>query len=45
MMRFGYGFDGAGVGDGWGIFGSIVCLIIVIDLILAGIWLWKQIKK
>lgn len=29
----------------WGIFGVITWLIVLIDLILFGVWLWKQIKK
>lgn len=32
-------------GGGIGIFGPLVCLIVVIDLVLVGIWLWQQINK
>ena len=41
MMGYGYGYSGM-MGGG---FGSIVALIVTIDLILLGIWLYKQIKK
>lgn len=41
MMGYGYGYSGM-MGGG---FGSIVALIVLIDLILLGVWLYKQIKK
>jgi len=37
----GYSYSGM-MGGGWGI---VICTIIVIDLILLGIWLYKQISK
>lgn len=40
----GYG----GMMNGWGFFGFLgtaFYLILLIDLILLGIWLWKQIQK
>jgi len=30
---------------GMGLFGAITWLVIIIDLILVGIWLWQQISK
>lgn len=38
-MMYGYGMSG------FGLLGGLVWLIVVIDLILAGMWLWKQIGK
>ena len=40
-MGYGYGYSGM-MGGG---FGSIVALIVLVDLILLGIWFYKQIKK
>ncbi len=39
MMGYGY----SGMMDGG--FGSIVAWIVIIDLVLLGIWLYKQINK
>jgi len=41
MMGYGYGSMMGGIG----IFGSLVGLIVLVDLVLVGIWLWKQISK
>lgn len=43
MGNWGYG-NMMGWGS-WGTIGSIFWVIILIDLILLGIWLWKQIQK
>lgn len=40
-MGFGYGYSGM-MGGG---FGSFIALVVMIDLILLGIWLYKQINK
>ena len=40
-MGYGYGYSGM-MGGG---FGSIVALLILINLVLLGIWLYKQINK
>lgn len=47
----GYGYDG-GYGGGWGmmsggvgLFGLLICLVILVDLILVGVWLWQHISK
>lgn len=37
----GYGM----MGGGWSLWGSIFWLIVLIDLILVGVWLWKEISK
>lgn len=41
--------DMMGYGDwglmGGGTLGSITWLVVFIDLVLLGVWLWKQIKK
>ena len=42
MMGFGYGGYGGMMGGG---FGYIVAIVVMIDLILLGIWLFKQINK
>lgn len=42
---FGYGYNFGGMMGGWGWFGGLVCLVVLVDLILVGIWLWKQINK
>ena len=41
MMGYGYGYGGM-MSGGWGL---IICTIVVIDLVLLGIWLYKQINK
>ena len=40
MMGYGYG----GMSGGYG-FAFITGLVVLVDLVLLGIWLWKQIKK
>ena len=42
MMGYGNGWSVMG---GWGIWGTMTWLVVLIDLALLGIWLWKQIKK
>jgi len=41
MMGYGYGYSGM-MGGG---FGVIVAFLVIINLILLGIWLFKQINK
>lgn len=43
MMGY-WGYNGM-MGYGIGILGTIFWLVILGDLILLGIWLWKQIQK
>ncbi|MDP4010257.1 MAG: hypothetical protein Q8P37_00095 [Candidatus Spechtbacteria bacterium] len=39
-------YDGNwGMMSGWGLFGAITWLVVMIDLVLVGIWLWKQVNK
>ncbi len=46
MMNYGYGYDGYGsMMGGIGSFGFLTWVIILVDLILVGIWLWQQISK
>ena len=33
------------MGGGWGLWGTIFWLVILIDLVLVGVWLWKKINK
>ncbi len=46
-MGYGYGYDGGWsmMGGGFGIFGALICLVVLVDLVLAGIWLWQNISK
>ncbi|MBI2020653.1 sporulation protein YjcZ [Candidatus Daviesbacteria bacterium] len=44
MMGWG-GYGGMMGGYGFGVLSTIFWLIILIDLILLGVWLWKQIQK
>lgn len=39
------GYGGWGMMGDWGWFGGLTGLVVLIDLVLLGIWLWKQIKK
>ena len=41
----GYGYEGWGMMGGWGLLGAITWLVVVIDLILVGVWLWQNISK
>ena len=41
MMGYGYGYSGM-MGGGWGI---ILGFVVLIDLILLGVWLFKQINR
>jgi len=43
MMGYGYNFGG--MMGGVGTLGVITWLVFTIDLVLLGIWLWRQIKK
>jgi len=39
----GYGFNG--MMGGFGLVGAIFYIVILVDAILLGIWLWNQIQK
>lgn len=34
-----------GYGASWSLFSGLTWLVIFADLVLVGVWLWKQIKK
>ena len=42
MMGYNYGW---GMMSGVGFLGGITWLVLLIDLILVGIWLWQQISR
>jgi hypothetical protein len=42
-FMMGYGFSG--VMGGFGFLGIITWLIVIVDLALVGMWLWKQVRK
>jgi len=44
MMQYDYDYGGMMGGD-FALFGPIIGLIVVIDLVLLGIWLWQNISK
>ncbi len=39
------GYGGWGMMGGLGFFGLVTWIIVIVDLILVGIWLWRQINK
>ena len=41
----GYGGFGNMMGQGFGILASALWIVVFIDLVLLGIWLWKKIQK
>jgi hypothetical protein len=44
-MRYGYDGYGDMMSGGVSPFSMLVCLVVLVDLILVGVWLWKQVKK
>lgn len=42
MMRYGFGWAGI---SGVNFMSVITWLVILVDLVLLGMWLWKQVKK
>jgi len=45
MMELGFAGGRMGMmGGGMGLLGLITWLVVIIDLILLGVWLWKKIK-
>ena len=38
-------YGGWGMMGGAGLFGGITWLVIIVDLILVGVWLWKKIQE
>ncbi len=47
MGPWGYGNYGNMMSwsNGWGLVGSLLWIVILIDLVLLGIWLWKKIGE
>jgi len=45
MMGYGNWGGSTMMASGFGLFGIVVWLAIIIDLVLLGLWLWKQINK
>lgn len=46
MGYFGNGeYYGGMMGGGAGIFMFFVMIVVLVDLVLLGMWLWKQLKK
>jgi hypothetical protein len=39
------GYENWGMMGGAGIFAGITGLVVLVDLVLLGIWLWKQINR
>lgn len=44
MMGWNYG-NMMGWNEGFSLFSSLIYIVILVDLILLGIWLWKKIQK
>ena len=44
-MGYGFGYGYEGMMGSWGAFGFFVGVVILIDLVLLGLWLWQQISK
>lgn len=45
MMGGNFGYGMMGGPGGWVGFGTLYGVVILVDLVLLGIWLWKQITK
>lgn len=39
------GYEYGGMMGGFGALGLVTWIVVVVDLVLLGIWLWKQISK
>jgi hypothetical protein len=47
-MMYEYGFHSGGMAEAFAgpdILGLLTWIVVIVDLILVGFWLWKQIKK
>lgn len=42
MMGYNGGY---GMMGGMGLFGSLTWLVIIVDLVLVGVWLWQHVSK
>lgn len=46
MMHYGYEYGGMmGFGGGSSLICGLICLVVLVDLILLGVWLWKKIGE
>jgi len=45
IIMMGYGYGSGSMMGGLAGFGAITWLVVTIDLVLLGIWLWQQISK
>lgn len=45
MMGWNYGGGMMGGAGGWSVFGTLYGVVILVDLVLLGFWLWKQINR
>ena len=45
IFMMGYGYDGWGMMGGAGLLGVITWLVVIVDLVLVGVWLWQQVSK
>lgn len=45
MMNWGGWGYGDMMGSGFGVLATLLWMVILVDLTLLGIWLWKQIQK
>ncbi|MBI4066551.1 hypothetical protein HY411_02435 [Candidatus Gottesmanbacteria bacterium] len=45
MMGWNYGGGMMGATGGWGLLGPLFAVVLLVDLVLLGLWLWKQLNK
>ncbi len=46
MMRMHYGGGGFGYGyEGSTFLCAVICIVVLIDLVLLGVWLWQKIRR
>ena len=43
-MMYGYGLGSGAMGT-FGVLASVFWIVILVDLVLLGVWLWKKISK
>lgn len=41
MMFYKYG---AMMGGGYSLLGNLIMIVVLVDLVLVGVWLWKKVK-
>ena len=45
MMGYGYNYGFGGMMAGVGLFGLLTWIVLIVDLVLLGVWLWKQVSE